>query len=130
MYVCGPTLYDEPHIGNARSIIVFDILFRVLKSLYKEVVYVRNITDIDDKIINKAQENNVTINVVVEQNLKVFQQILSYLNVLKPTLEPFATQHINSMVQLISILLEKGYAYKNEGHVLFNVKKLWVHMAL
>lgn len=130
MYVCGPTLYDNPHLGNARPLIVFDVLFRVLQQLFKEVIYVRNITDIDDKIINKANASKISTAEVVNNSLKVFKDYLTALNILPPTYEPLATNNIVAMLDIIRILLEKGYAYTKEGHVLFNTAKFSSYGAL
>ncbi|MGV3278861.1 cysteine--tRNA ligase [Rickettsiales bacterium LUAb2] len=123
MYVCGPTVYDKLHLGNARPLVIFDCLFRLLEILYPKVTYVRNITDIDDKIINKAIEQNITYSQVVEKNLVWYQQNLADLNIKSPTFEPFATQHIKDMQQLISQLVDSGFAYEQEGNVFFNTKK-------
>ncbi len=125
MYVCGPTAYDEPHIGNARPLIVFDILFRVLKCNYgeKKVVYVRNITDIDDKIIQASKEKNISTEDLTNKVTKTFHEDCSYLNCQKPTYEPKATKNISSMIEMINQLLKKGYAYSNNRHVYFEVKK-------
>lgn len=123
MYVCGPTLYDSPHIGNARPLIVFDVLFRLLKTIYKDVVYVRNITDVDDKIINRATIENKSAEEIVNNNLTIFTENLKSLNVLQPTKEPFATKHIEDMISIIEVLLEKDYAYIKEGNVFFNTSK-------
>lgn len=123
MYVCGPTLYDSPHIGNARPLIVFDVLFRLLKTIYKNVIYVRNITDVDDKIINKAIIENKSAEEIVSNNLAIFKENLLSLNILQPTKEPFATKHIKDMISIIQNLIQKDYAYIKEGNVFFNTSK-------
>ena len=125
MYACGPTLYSNPHIGNFRPIIVFDILFRVLRLIFGEdsVRYVRNITDIDDKIIDKANELKISTDELVNFTQKIYQQNLSSLSILSPTHEPKATDYISKMIEMITSLIEKKYAYVSEGHVLFEAKK-------
>jgi len=125
MYVCGPTVYDDPHIGNARPLVVFDILFRVLKCNFGEtkVTYVRNVTDIDDKIIQSSNEKNISTNELTKKITKNFHEDCSYLNCQKPNFEPKATENISLMVEMINQLLVKGYAYSNNRHVYFEVKK-------
>jgi cysteinyl-tRNA synthetase len=125
MYACGPTLYNNPHIGNFRPIIVFDILFRVLQLKFGEgnVTYVRNITDIDDKIINKANELKISTKQLVEQTQKVYHEDLNSLSILEPTHEPKATEYISKMIEMITSLIEKEYAYVSANHVLFESKK-------
>ncbi len=124
MYVCGPTVYDDPHIGNARPIVVFDILFKVLKCKYgkKFVTYVRNITDIDDKIINSSKEKNISISKLTQKITKTFHDDCDYLNCEKPNYEPKATENINQMIEMIKELISKDYAYESENHVYFKVK--------
>ena len=123
MYVCGPTVYDFPHIGNARPLVVFDVLFRLLQSCYgkKKVIYVRNITDIDDKIIDSSKKNKKSIKDLTESISKSFHEDCRYLNCLKPTSEPKATEHIKEMINMISNLLKKNHAYENKKHVYFSV---------
>jgi cysteinyl-tRNA synthetase len=121
MYVCGPTVYDLAHIGNARPVVVFDVLFRLLKSLYPKITYVRNITDVDDKINAKAAETGVDIRTLTEGTAAVFHKDMAALNALEPDEEPRATDHIPEMTAMIKILIEKGYAYEKDGHVLFEV---------
>jgi cysteinyl-tRNA synthetase len=123
MYVCGPTVYDFPHIGNARPLVVFDILFRLLQSLYgkEKIKYVRNITDIDDKIIESAKKNKKSIKELTETITKSFHEDCRYLNCLKPTFEPKATEHIKEMINMISNLLKNKNAYEKEKHVYFSV---------
>jgi len=124
MYICGPTVYDRPHIGNARPIIVFDILYRLLRHKYgvNKVKYVRNITDIDDKIIDRAFINNESISSLTQRTINLFHNDISKLNVLPPNIEPLATDHIKEMINLIQLLIEKDYAYISKNHVLFNIK--------
>ena len=123
MYVCGPTVYDDPHIGNARPIVIFDILYKIFKKNYKKVTYVRNITDVDDKIINFSKENNISISELTKKVTKSFSEDCNYLNCELPTHEPKATEHIDLMIQMITELLQKGYAYEINNHVYFEVKK-------
>ena len=125
MYVCGPTLYNNPHIGNFRPIVIFDILFRLLQNIYEEnkVTYVRNITDIDDKIINTSKELGISAEELVKKFKKTFREDLVSLNILEPTREPSATEYIDQMVTMISDLISKGYAYESNKHVLFESKK-------
>lgn len=123
MYVCGPTVYDRPHIGNARPTVVFDVLFRLLQKNYPRVTYVRNITDVDDKIEAAAASLQVPIHTITEQTTAWFHEDLAALNVLPPTHEPRATQHIDGMISMIQTLIQKGFAYEAEGHVLFSVQK-------
>ena len=122
MYVCGPTVYNDPHIGNARPAVVFDVLYRLLNLLYPNVSYLRNITDIDDKINKEAQKLNTTIDVISNKYTKSYHEDMYALNVLEPTHEPRATEHINEIIHMIQGLIDKDYAYEAEAHVLFNVK--------
>ena len=121
MYACGPTVYNNPHVGNARTLVVFDTLFRVLKLVYGNVIYVRNITDIDDKIIETAKKNNKSINEITDAVLKIFHKNCKDLNCLKPTKEPKATEHVKEMIQMINSLIKKEFAYVSEGNVYFSV---------
>ena len=121
MYACGPTVYDNPHVGNARTLIVFDTLFRVLKLVYKNVNYVRNITDIDDKIIETSKKINKPINEITKEVTKIFHENCKALNCLKPTTEPKATDHIKEMIEMIKSLIEKKFAYESDEHVYFSV---------
>ncbi len=123
MYVCGPTVYDDPHIGNARPIVVFDILFKIFKKNYPKVTYVRNITDIDDKIIKSSKENNISISELTSKVTKSFSEDCKYLNCEEPTHQPKATENIDLMIEMISELIKKGFAYENNKHVYFEVKK-------
>ena len=123
MYVCGPTVYDDPHIGNARPLVVFDILFKVLKCKYgnKSVTYVRNITDIDDKIIESAKQKKISIDVLTKNITNSFHNDCDYLNCEKPSFEPKATENISLMVEMINVLLKNKNAYENNSHVYFDV---------
>ncbi len=125
MYVCGPTVYDYPHVGNARPVIVFDILFRILQILYgtEHVTYVRNITDVDDKIINASQENNEDINELTSRTINYFHADAKYIGAMEPSFEPRATDHIDEMINIIETLIEKNYAYVAENNVLFSSNK-------
>ena len=123
MYVCGPTVYDDPHIGNARPIVIFDILFKILKSKYSSVTYVRNITDVDDKIIKSSNEKKISISDLTQTVVKTFNEDCNYLNCENPSQQPKATEHIDLMIEMISELIKKGFAYENKKHVYFEVKK-------
>ena len=125
MYVCGPTVYDYPHVGNARPLIVFDILFRLLKKLYPDskVTYVRNITDIDDKIIEASNKLKTSIKNLTEKVTKDFHSDCEYLGCLKPSFEPKATEHLEEMISLIDKLIKNGFAYESNNHVYFQVSK-------
>ena len=123
MYVCGPTVYDDPHIGNARPLIIFDILFKLLKKKFGSVTYVRNITDIDDKIIKSSQEQKISTKELTENVTKSFLDDCKFLNCENPTHQPKATEHISLMIEMINDLMKKGYAYENKNHVYFEVKK-------
>ena len=126
MYACGPTVYDFAHIGNARPIIVFDVLFRLLRHVYgpDQVTYVRNITDVDDKINARAAERGVPISEVTEETARQFHEDIAALGVLEPTVEPRATGHITQMIDMIKNLIAKGHAYAADGHVLFDVPSM------
>jgi cysteinyl-tRNA synthetase len=123
MYVCGPTVYDFAHIGNARPVIVFDVLFRLLRHRYGEthVRYVRNITDIDDKINAAAKANGESIRDLTDRTAKAFHEDVAALGCLPPTVEPRATEHIPQIVAMIETLIASEHAYRAEGHVLFSV---------
>ena len=125
MYVCGPTVYDNPHIGNARPLVIFDILFKILKDKYgkKAVTYVRNITDVDDKIIKSSQKSNITISDLTEKIIKDFKDDCDFLNCESPSEQPKATDHIDLMIKMISELINKGFAYEKNRHVYFQVNK-------
>jgi len=124
MYVCGPTVYDRAHIGNARPVIVFDVLFRLLRRLYPAVTYVRNITDVDDKINARAQQSGEPIAVITSRTTQLFHEDIAELNALPPTIEPRATAHIAEMIVMIERLIALGHAYEAEGHVLFAVPSM------
>jgi cysteinyl-tRNA synthetase len=126
IYACGPTVYDDAHIGNARPIIVFDLLFRLLRHLYgpDHVTYVRNVTDVDDKINARAAERGISIRELTENTLKRFHDDIAALGVLEPTVEPRATEHIDEMKTLIERLVGAGHAYVAEEHVLFSVPSM------
>ena len=130
MYVCGPTVYNYIHIGNARPAVVFDVLFRLLKREYGTVIYARNITDVDDKIIAAAQENDESMSAITTRFTKAYRDDVSALKTLAPTLEPLATEHIEEMIQLTEILMKKGHAYLAEANVLFSVQSMKGYGAL
>ncbi len=123
MYVCGPTVYDDPHIGNARPLVIFDILFKILKNNFPKVTYVRNITDIDDKIILSSQKLKINSKELTQKITESFFEDCRFLNCENPTHQPKATEHIDLMIQMINGLIKKGYAYENNKHVYFEVKK-------
>ena len=126
MYVCGPTVYNYVHIGNARPVVVFDTLFRLLRAQYGEnnVIYARNITDIDDKIMQTAKEEGVDIKVIAERYAEAYAQQMSALHNLDPSLTPKATEHLPQMIAMMEELIAKGGAYTADGHVLFSVTSL------
>lgn len=124
MYVCGPTVYNLAHIGNARPVVVFDLLFRLLQSQFDKVIYARNITDVDDKIIAAARERGCEISDVTDEFTKKYQEDMAALNTLTPTIVPYATRNIDAMIELVERLLEKEHAYASEGHVLFAVESM------
>jgi cysteinyl-tRNA synthetase len=121
MYVCGPTVYDLVHIGNGRAVVVYDVLARVLRLLYPRVTYVRNITDIEDKINARAQETGEPIAAITARTTEAFHADMAALGALPPDQEPRATGHIAEMIMIIQRLIESGHAYAAEGHVLFAV---------
>ena len=121
IYACGPTVYDYAHIGNARMAVVNDLLVRFLKTIFPKVTYVSNITDIDDKIIATSQENNIPINILTEKFTKIYNKDMATLGVNLPDIQPKATDHIQEMIELTSMLIKNKYAYEKEGHVMFNV---------
>ena len=121
MYVCGPTVYSYPHIGNARSAVVFDLLYRLLKHRFGDVAYARNVTDIEDKIIEAARAAGVPTSAIVERYTPAYHADMAALGVLPPTIEPFATGHVPQMLAMIEALIAKGHAYEADGHVLFHV---------
>ncbi|MEM0987101.1 MAG: cysteine--tRNA ligase [Pseudomonadota bacterium] len=126
LYVCGPTVYNYAHIGNARPAVVFDVLFRLLRRTYGEdaVVYARNITDIEDKIIARATEENVALSEITRKYADIYNADLAALNVLPPTIEPWATQHMQGMIEMTSQLVEKGHAYRADDGVYFHVPSM------
>ena len=121
MYVCGPTVYSYTHIGNARPAVVFDVLYRLLKSRYPLVAYARNVTDVDDKINAAAKAGNIPIEAVATKFASIWREDIAALNVLPPSIEPHATHHIPQMLRMIEELIARGHAYAAEGHVLFHV---------
>ncbi|MBC6497054.1 MAG: cysteine--tRNA ligase [Alphaproteobacteria bacterium GM7ARS4] len=124
LYVCGPTVYDDIHIGNARPMVVFDVLVRLLRRLFPRVTYARNITDVDDKIIQRAQQTQQTPHALAQQMTDLFHQRMEALHVAPPDLEPRATDHMDAIHHLIGALLKSGHAYEACGHVLFHVPSL------
>ena len=126
LYVCGPTVYDRAHIGNARPVIVFDVLFRLLRHIYgaDHVRYVRNITDVDDKIIVRAAERGIAIDELTEATTRAFHEDVAALGCLPPDVEPRATDHIPEMIAVIERLIASGHAYAADGHVLFDVPSM------
>ncbi len=125
MYVCGPTVYGPAHIGNARPAVVFDVLARLLRVLYgaDRLIYARNITDVDDKINQKAKEEGVDIGIISDRYKAKYHSDMGRLGVLEPDIEPHATAHISDMIAMIETLIARGVAYEAEGHVLFEVAK-------
>ncbi len=123
VYVCGPTVYDVPHIGNARPAIVFDALVRTLRYLYGEVLHVSNFTDVDDKIILRAEERSISIGELCETTIIDYNRAMHGLGVADPDVRPRATQSIPAMIVMVEELIARGFAYENEGHVYFDVEK-------
>jgi cysteinyl-tRNA synthetase len=132
LYVCGPTVYSYAHVGNARPAVVFDTLFRLLRHLYgeDEVVYARNITDVDDKISAAAEKEGVAISAITERFAAIYEADMATLGVMKPTIEPRATAHVPQMIAMISALIARGHAYEAEGNVLFDVRSFPAYGAL
>ena len=128
IYVWGPTVYDYAHIGNARPVVVFDVFYRLLKRLYPKVTYVRNITDVDDKINAAAKESGESICDITARTTKIFHDDMAALGNLPPDHEPRATDHVEGMIGLVEKLLESGHAYEGtgeaEGHVMFDVPSM------
>ncbi len=120
-YLCGPTVYDRAHIGNARNVVIFDVLIRLLRRLYPNVTYVRNITDVDDKINVRAKERGVSIEEVTEGPVRWYHEDMGALYTLPPDIEPRATAHMAEIIMIIEKLIMNGHAYEAEGHVLFSV---------
>ena len=123
MYVCGPTVYSHPHIGNARAAMVPDILFRVLKKKYKDVIYIRNITDVDDKISDAAYKENKTVYDISNKYINIYQNNMSSLNILDPTHQPRVTDNMPAIIKTITKIIKNGSAYLSEGHVIFDTSK-------
>ena len=123
MYVCGPTVYDHPHLGHARCYITWDMVYRYLKFIGYDVTYCRNITDVDDKILAKAKAENSTQEEISQKYYKIFSESMKKLNVSKPDIEPLATKHIGEMISIVKKLIDNGYAYEVDGDVYFRVKK-------
>ena len=123
MYVCGPTVYDACHIGHARSVVVFDVIARYLKAIGYQVTYVRNFTDVDDKIIDKAHQLEISPKSVAEKYIQEFYDDMDALNVERATIEPRATDHIESMIQFIERLIDAGFAYRVDGDIYYSVEK-------
>ncbi|MFH1804909.1 MAG: cysteine--tRNA ligase [Pseudomonadota bacterium] len=121
LYVCGPTVYDYAHVGNARPVVVFDTLVRVLRHLFPRVTYVRNVTDVDDKINARAKESGEPISVITARTHQAYLDDMGALNAAKPDVEPRATEHIAEMIAMCESLIAQGFAYEAEGHVLFSV---------
>jgi cysteinyl-tRNA synthetase len=132
MYLCGPTVYDRAHLGNARNVIMFDVLFRLLRHIYgeKAVNYVRNFTDVDDKINDRARQSGRNIAEITQETSQWYLEDMGALGNLEPTHMPRATQYITQMVSMIENLIERGHAYDAEGHVLFSVKSYEKYGAL
>ncbi len=124
IYVCGPTVYDLAHIGNARPVVVFDVLYRLMRRLYPKVTYVRNITDVDDKIIDAAKAENIPIDTLTARTADAFHEDMAQLSALEPDFEPRATEHIPQMIAMIEKLIITENAYEAEGHVLFHVPSM------
>ena len=125
MYVCGPTVYDDPHIGNARPLIIFDLVYRILIKIFgkDKINYVRNITDIDDKIIQRANELKINMSELTKKVGDIFLNDCKYLNCLSPNNQPKATENIQGMIKMIENLLDKKFAYLKGGNVYFDVNK-------
>jgi len=130
MYVCGPTVYNYAHIGNARPVIIFDLLYRLLKLEYESVIYARNITDVDDKISEAAAAQGVPISEISTKYADAYHEDMGGIGVGLPTLEPRATDHIEQMISMIQRLVESGHAYEAEGHVLFDIESFDSYGAL
>ena len=123
MYVCGPTVYDKPHLGHARCYTTWDVLYRYLKFLGYDVKYCRNVTDVDDKILARSEKEGITPDEVAKKYYDIFSDSMKKLNILKPDIEPFATKTLGEMISIVKALIEKGYAYESDGDVYFRVKK-------
>ncbi|RLC27283.1 MAG: cysteine--tRNA ligase, partial [Deltaproteobacteria bacterium] len=123
MYVCGPTVYDSCHIGHARSVVVFDVIVRYLEASGYSVKYVRNFTDVDDKIINRANETGLDCSEIAEKYIAEFYTDMDALNVRRATIEPRATEHITDIIRIIELLMDRDVAYRIENDVYFAVEK-------
>lgn len=123
MYVCGVTVYDHCHIGHARANVVFDVIYRYLRHIGFDVTYVRNYTDVDDKIINRANREGVDFREITERFIGEFDRDMELLGVAKPTFEPKATEHIQDIIGIVRTLVEKGFAYQSGGDVYFSIEK-------
>ena len=130
LYACGPTVYNYAHIGNARMAVVFDVLARVLKTLYPKVTYVSNITDVDDKIIAASRETGEPIAAITQKFTQIYNDDMAALGCAAPDIQPLATTHIPDMIAMIEALIDKGHAYESDGHVLFNVPSYPAYGAL
>ena len=120
MYVCGPTVYSSPHIGNARAALIPDILFRLLKKRYRKVNYIRNITDVDDKIMDAAKSEKKTVFEISKKYTKIYQQNMSVLGLLEPTFQPKVTDNIPIIIETINKIIDGGFKYIADNHVLFD----------
>ncbi len=123
VYACGPTVYDRIHVGNARPLVVFDVLVRLLRHHFDRVTYVRNITDLDDKINARAAEQGISIDELCGRTIASFHEDAAALGVLPPDVEPRATHHIDQMIEMTGKLIARGHAYEAAGHVLFSVPR-------
>ncbi len=123
LYACGPTVYNYAHIGNARPAVIFDLLYKLLSSRYPNVIYARNITDVDDRINAAAAEKNVDIKEISSRYSDAYQEDMAALGVAPPSIEPRATDHIAQMINMIERLINSGHAYEAEGHVLFAIER-------
>jgi len=130
IYLCGPTVQSPPHLGHGKSVVSFDVLIRYLRSLNQKVTYVRNITDIEDKIIDKALEENISFEEISKRNSLIFKKTYADLNCLEPDFEPEATKYIGEILNLIDLLVDKGYAYHSPSGVYFSVNKYSRYMEL
>ncbi len=130
MYVCGVTVYDHCHIGHARANVVFDVVYRYLRHIGYEVTYVRNYTDVDDKIINRANKEGVDFREITERFIREFDRDMNALGIAEPTFQPRATEHIDDIVRIVSALVDKGFAYQAGGDVYFNVERYAEYLKL
>ena len=128
MYVCGMTVYDDTHIGHARTFISFDLIVRYLRSINYEVHYIRNITDVDDKIIARAEELNISPKELTEKYIDSMNEDFMSLGMIKPDSEPRATDNIDSIISLIEILIEKGHAYEGDSDIYFSAAVSYTHL--